>query len=147
MNETLTQRRDQDEVRRQAARRLLRSRRGMSLVEIMVVIAIITTLMSIVGYGVMQVWQNSRVDTTILQMGEVNKRIELYALKHGAPSSGEGLAAVYGDEDTPTDAWGHPFVYTTPGPNGMDYELTSRGKDGSEGGTGLNADIKWSENR
>jgi len=131
--------------RRQRARR--RQRGGMSLVEIMVVIAIITTLMGIVGYGVMQIWQGSRVDTTILQMGEVNKRIELYSLKHGTPSMSEGLAAVYGEQEPPVDAWQNEFVYVSPGPGGMDYDVVSYGKDGTEGGEGLNADIRWSEVR
>lgn len=123
------------------------SRRGMSLVEIMVVIAIITTLMGIVGYGVMQVFQRSQVDTTILQMGEVVKRIELHSLKKGAPSTGDGLSAVYSGDKTPTDAWGREFLYVSPGPNGLDYDLVSLGKDGVEGGTGLGADIKWSEQK
>ncbi len=127
------------------ARRALDARRGMSLVEIMVVIAIITTLMGVVGYGVMQVWQSSRVDTTVLQMGEVNKRIELYSLKKGVPSMSDGLSAVYGADGVPKDAWGNEFVYVTPGANGQDYDLVSYGKDGQEGGADLNADIRWSE--
>lgn len=126
-----------------AARR--RSRRGMSLVEIMVVIAIITTLMGVIGYGVMQVYQGAQVDTTILQMGEVNKRIELYSLKKGVPSMSEGLSAVYSGAEVPKDSWGNDFIFVTPGANGTDYDLVSYGKDGQEGGSDLDADIRWSE--
>jgi general secretion pathway protein G len=124
-----------------------RNRRGMSLVEVMVVIAIIVTLMGIIGYGVMQSWGNAQVDMTVLTMGEVNKRIELYSLKKGAPSTADGLKAVYGDLEVPKDAWGHDFIYVAPGPNGMAFDLLSYGSDGTEGGSGNAADIKWSENK
>lgn len=125
---------------------LVRSRRGMSLVEIMVVIAIILTLMGIVGYGVMQVWENSRVETTKLQMGRIVERIQIYTVKNKKPpSNSEGLSAVYDGERVPTDAWGNEFSYITPGPDGADYDLISYGRDGVEGGTGLAADIHLSD--
>lgn len=123
-----------------------RSRRGMSLVEVMVVIAIILTLMSIIGFGVMSVFQDSQVDTTKLQMTRVAERIQIYSLRHkGVPGSGDGLSAVYNGEDVPQDSWNNDFRYVSPGPNGMDFDLISLGADGQEGGTGNNADIKYSE--
>ena len=48
-------------------------------------------------------------------------------------------------EDVPRDSWNNEFRYTAPGPAGKDFELISLGADGSEGGTGNNADIKYSE--
>ena len=44
------------------------SRRGMSLVEVMVVIAIILTLMSVLAIGVSAIFSDSQVDTTRLTM-------------------------------------------------------------------------------
>lgn len=123
----------------------LRSRRGMSLVEVMVVIAIILTLMSIIGIGAMTVFANSRVDTTWLTMSEVDKRIELYSLKKGPPSTSGGLKTVFGSDRIPPDSWGNEFVYVSPGPNGAAFDLISYGSDGTEGGTGNAADLKWSE--
>lgn len=120
--------------------------RGMSLVEIMVVIAIILTLMGIVGYGVMQVWESSRVETTKLQMGRIVERIQIYTVKHKkAPSTSEGLSAVFGGEAVPTDAWGNEFVYLSPGPDGADYDVVSYGRDGVEGGTGNAEDLRLSD--
>jgi general secretion pathway protein G len=117
----------------------------MSLVEVMVVIAIIVTLMGIIGFGVMSIFADSKVTTTELQMHEVNKRIELHSLKKGPPSTSEGLKAVYKDNEPPKDSWENEFVYVAPGPNGLPYDLVSYGSDGSEGGTGNAADLKLSE--
>jgi general secretion pathway protein G len=117
----------------------------MSLVEVMVVIAIIVTLMGIIGFGVMTVFSDSKVSTTELQMHELNKRIELYSLKKGPPSTSEGLKAVYKGDDVPKDSWDNEFIYIAPGPNGLPYDVISHGSDGSEGGTDNAADIKLSE--
>ena len=129
-----------------AVRRSARhAREGMTLVEIMVVIAIIVTLMSILGFGVFQIFNNSKVSTTQLQMREVDKNIQLYAVKKGVPDTSEGLATVYGGQRVPTDSWGNDFVYVKPGPAGRDYDLVSLGSDKAEGGEGNAADLKLSE--
>ncbi len=122
------------------------SRRGMSLVEIMVVIAIILTLMSVVGYGVMSVWESAKVDTTKLSMGDIAKKVQIYQVRNNkAPTTSEGLAAVYLGEEPPKDGWGNDFVYLSPGPNGLDFDVVSYGRDGTDGGDGLAADIRLSE--
>ena len=121
---------------------LARARRGMTLVEVMVVIAIVLTIMSILAYGVMSVYQNSLVETTKLQLGRIQERVLIYSVKHKKPpTTAEGLAAVYGDEEVPKDSWGNEFTYVSPGPEGQDYDIISYGKDGVEGGTGNAADI------
>lgn len=132
-----------------ASRRGSRSRRrGMSLVEVMVVIAIILTLMSIIAIGVFGIFADSQVDTTRLTMMRVNERLEIYMLrKKKAPSGSEGLSEVFGNEVVPKDSWNHEFVYISPGPGGEPYDLISLGSDGEEGGTGNAEDLKWSEMR
>jgi general secretion pathway protein G len=123
-----------------------RSRRGMSLVEVMVVIAIILTLMSVLALGVWQVFGESQGQTTRLTMGKVSQRIEIFMLrKKKPPTSADGLAAVYGNEKIPQDAWGNDFVYVSPGPNGKQFDLISLGADGQQGGTGNDEDIHWAE--
>lgn len=119
-------------------------RRGMSLVEVMVVIAIILTLMSVLAIGVWGIFGESQVDTTRLTMSKVSERIEIYQLrKKRPPSTGDGLAAVFGNEKVPQDAWGHDFIYVSPGPGGRPYDLISLGADGKEGGTGTDEDLHW----
>lgn len=131
----------------QAVRRALRGRRGMSMVEVMVVIAIIVTLMSIVGFTAMQYFEDSKVQTTLLQMTEVNKKVEIYTLRNKVPSTADGLKAVYGDASIPKDSWGNDFVFLSPGPQGHKFDIVSYGADGAEGGTGNDADIRWSEQK
>jgi len=118
----------------------------MSLVEVMVVIAIILTLMAVIGGGVLAVFNNSKVDTTILTMGKVNQRVQIYMLRKKAPpSTSDGLEAVYAGEKMPLDSWGNEFKYVSPGPGGHDFDIISLGADGNEGGSGNDEDLKWSE--
>ena len=110
-------------------------RRGMTLVEVMVVIAIILTLMSVLAYGVFQIFGESKVQTSRLTMMKLSQRVEIYQLhKKKPPSTSDGLAAVLGNEPIPTDGWGNAFVYVSPGPNGKPFDLISYGPDGAEGG-------------
>jgi general secretion pathway protein G len=118
----------------------------MSLVEVMVVIAIILTLMSVIGVGVMGVWGHAQVDMTKLTMSKVDGKIQIHSMrKQGVPKASEGLPSVYGGEDVPQDAWGRDFTYVVPGPNGRAFDLISLGADATEGGSGDDADIKLSE--
>lgn len=134
---------------RAAARTLLRDRRGrrgMSLIEVMVVIAIILTVMGVLSYGIMSAFDDSQRQTTILAMSKANDRVQIYLLRKKKITNGADLLReAFGGEEPPTDSWGNPFHIVVPGPNGMDYDIISYGKDGQEGGTGANADIKWSE--
>lgn len=145
------QRKDGLLAARAAARALLRDRRGrrgMSLIEVMVVIAIILTVMGVLSYGIMSAFDDSQRQTTILAMSKANDRVQIYLLRKKKISSGADLLReAFGGEEPPTDSWGNPFQIVVPGPNGMDYDIISFGKDGQEGGTGANADIKWSEAR
>jgi len=121
------------------------ARRGMSLLEVMVVIAIILTLMGVLAFGVMQVFGDSQIQTTLLTMGKVDERVQIFMLrKKKPPTTGEGLAAVYKDGNLPTDAWGTELKYVAPGGNDRPFDLISLGPDTSEGG---GDDIVWSENQ
>src|SRR5262245_27759834 len=89
----------------QAAEVSMRARRrGMSLVEVMVVIAIVLTLMSVLALGVNQIWQGSRVDTTMLTLARIGQQVEVARLRTRAPlSEAAGLEGL--GIGVPTDAW------------------------------------------
>lgn len=141
-----------------AVRQLHRDRAGMTLVEIMVVIAILGILMTIVGIAALNQLEKAKVGTAEVQIGNLESALLLYKVDHGKyPSSAEGLDALVnpppgkngktfpsyleGDE-VPTDPWGNPFLYYSPGSHGdHDFEIVSLGADGAEGGDKTDADI------
>ena len=120
---------------------------GLTLVEIMVVIAILGTLMAIVAIGVTDRLQEANQETTKLQMQQIDQNLAMYAAKHKGkfPTTSEGLEAAskyFKDGDVPKDSWGNAFQYYSPGTHGdHDYEIISLGRDGAEGGDGYDADI------
>ena len=136
---------------RRSLSRPLRARAGLTLVEIMVVIAILGLLMSIVAVNVVDNLQQANVDATKLTIKKVQQGLDMYATKHKGkyPSTSEGLAAAskyFPDNSAPKDAWGNEFQYFSPAPSGSKpYEIVSLGRDGAEGGEEYDADIKASE--
>lgn len=122
--------------------------RGLTLVEIMVVIAILGLLMSVVAVNVMGSLQEANVDATKLTIKKVEQGIQMYAAKHKGkyPTTSQGLEAAskyFPDNKVPTDAWGNEFQYFSPGTSGdRDYEIISLGKDGQEGGEDADGDIR-----
>ena len=120
----------------------------MSLVEIMVVIAIIGILTTVIAVNVSQRLDMANQETTKLQIKKVQEALDFYALKHGGhgyPSTSEGLAGAkkfFTGSEVPKDAWQNDFQYFSPGTHGdHPYEVISLGADGKEGGEDANADI------
>ncbi len=124
-----------------------RARKGMSLVEIMVVIAIIGILMTVIAVNVLGFLDDANVSATQIQMKKMEEALTVFAAKHKGkfPSTSEGLDAAkkyFPDNKVPTDSWGNGFQYFSPGTHGdHPYEILSLGKDGREGGEDANADI------
>ena len=124
----------------------LAGRRGMSLVEIMVVIAIIGVLMTVVAVNVVGYLDEANVSATKIQIKNMESALTTFAAKHRGkyPSTGEGLDAAkkfFPNNTVPTDAWGNAFQYRSPGNGSAAYEIISLGKDGKDGGEEANADI------
>jgi general secretion pathway protein G len=124
----------------------------MSLVEIMVVIAIIGVLMTVLAVNVVSKLDEANADATRIQMTNIKNELIMYAAKHQGkyPSTGDGLAALkkqFPNGEVPKDAWGGEFAYFSPGTHGdHDFEIVSYGKDGKEGGDDADADItSWTE--
>lgn len=130
--------------------------RGFTLLELLVVVAIIGLLVAYVGPRYAAQIGKSEATAARAQMEALAKALDTYRLDTGHyPSASQGLAALrerpagearwngpYLQKDVPLDPWGHRYVYRIPGAKG-DYELMSYGRDGAPGGTGENADLVY----
>ena len=119
-----------------------RAPRGMTLIEIMVVLVILGLIASAVVIAVFPQLQKARVDRTTLDIGNIDSGLKLYNARKGKfPDTATGLKALVDMEildKMPKDAWGNDYVYTLE--NGRPV-VTSYGADGVPGGDGPNADI------
>jgi len=137
----------------------LKSERGMTLIEIMVVVAIIGGILAVVAVNVLDYFDESKVETTKIQMKNIESALDQFKRRHGFyPTTEQGLAALVEKPTTgkipenypndgyikkiPKDSWGNDFIFTSPGSSGRQYEIISLGRDGQEGGEGYDADIK-----
>ncbi len=130
------------------------AQRGFTLLELLVVLVIIGLLAGYVGPRFFAQIGKSEVKTAAAQMDALGKALDQYRLDTGHyPSTDQGLGALWvkpGDEARwwgpylrkapPKDPWGRDYLYKAPGEHG-DFDLSSLGKDGAEGGEGENQDI------
>ncbi len=124
------------------------NQKGMTLLEIMVVITIIGIVMSIVGVAVMKQLEKSKKDAACLQIKNFEEALDHYKLEKGNyPSTEEGLAALVQSgklkgKAVPKDPWGKDYIYIYPGQNNQDGpDIVSYGADGREGGSGDGEDL------
>lgn len=110
--------------------------RGMTLLEIMVVIAIIGILSSAIGVSVVSYMEKAKVDATKAQLNQVAAAVELYAVQNDWPTD---LRAVVDEkmikEKLTQDTWKQDLIYAYPASRSQDarYDLCSKGPDKVEG--------------
>lgn len=127
---------------------------GFSLVELLVVLAIIGMIATMVTPQVLGYLGRAKGETARIQVKNIAQAVELYYLDLGGyPNSEQGLQALVQptgpgwrgpyvrDARGLMDPWGHPYLYRSPGLGGSPYEVYSLGSDGKVGGTGDSADI------
>jgi general secretion pathway protein G len=123
-------------------RALKRAARGMSLLEIMVVITLIGLVAAAVSVSVMGMLEKGEMDTARNQAFEIGKSIELYKLQQGSyPTTAQGLQVLAAPprgkpfmERVPKDPWGEEYIYVIPGQkNPAKFDVRSKGPDKQEG--------------
>ena len=141
--------------RSQQAQRRSRLQRGFTLIELMVVLAIIGVLAALIVPNVLGRADDARVTAARTDVGNVMQALKLYKLDNQRyPSSAQGLQALVTKPSTeplplnwkpyldklPADPWGRPYLYMNPGLK-AEVDVLSLGADGQSGGEGNNADI------
>ena len=129
--------------------------RGFTLLELLVVLAIMGLLAAIVGPQVIKYIGSSKSQTAKVQIKNVATALELYRVDVGGyPTAEQGLAAlVTAPSGVPTwngpylpqaanavDPWGNPYLYKAPGKHG-EVDVWTLGSDKAEGGTGEAKDV------
>ena len=136
--------------------------RGFTLIEIMVVVAILGILAALIVPKVIGRSDEARVVAARQDIGTLLQALKLYRLDNQRyPTSDQGLAALitkpavapvppnwkaggYLDR-LPKDPWGNAYQYLAPGLRG-EIDVFSLGADGQPGGSGLDADVgSWEQ--
>lgn len=119
------------------------AQRGMTLVEIMVVIAILGMMGTLITVYFVKQQEIAKVDGTKIQMHNIKQALDTYKIKYGSyPSTEEGLEALISKEimpELPRDMWEREFQYIRH--NSRSYSLKSFGADGQAGGEGVDGDL------
>lgn len=130
---------------------------GFTLIEMLVVVAIIAVLAAVVAPEVFRNVGDANSNAARSQIEMMGLALDQYRLDtHAYPTTDQGLAALrvapagappgwrgpYLRRPVPRDPWGRPYLYVSPGRmNPQSYDLSSLGRDGREGGEGEDADL------
>lgn len=134
---------------------------GFTLIEVMVVIAILGILGALVVPRVMDRPDEARLVKVRSDLQAIESALNLYRLDNSAyPTTEQGLAALVEKptqgpiptrfpeggymSSLPEDPWGRSYVYLHEGAGR--FEVLSLGADGREGGEGIDADISSNDN-
>lgn len=137
--------------------------RGLTLIELMVVVVILSILAVVIVPRVIDRPDQARVARAQADIAALSAALNLYRLDNATyPTTDQGLGALAARPTTPpvpgnwaqngyidrvpADPWGRPYQYLAPGVHGP-FDVFSLGADGRPGGSGVNADIgNWQIN-
>jgi len=135
-------------------------KKGFSLIELMVVIIILGLLASLVIPNLLGQSEEAKRKITCVQMHSLSNALKSFKLENGSfPTISEGLKALVinpnpttytsypeggflDDKKIPLDPWKNPYIYVRTTDS---FDIISLGSDKKEGGSGYDADIKFSQ--
>lgn len=122
-------------------------RRGFTLLEVLLVLAILVILTSTVGYYFVGAQRRANMRAALVQINLVEKLLQDYHTDVGSfPSTEQGLLALssaptglpnnkwagpYAEKPIPPDPWGNPYQYELTGAES--FRIWSFGPDGQDG--------------
>ncbi len=138
-------------------KRLTATSKGFTLLEVMVVIVILGILASIVAPNILGNKEQADQKKAVADIVALENALDLYRLDNSVfPTTDQGLEALVSEPTIspqprnykqdgyirrlPTDPWGNPYQYLSPGDKGR-VDIFTLGADGQEGGEGAAADI------
>lgn len=131
----------------------LSSQSGMSLIEIMIVLVILGSIVTLIGRQVFENRKKAQTAQARVQIGELVKAVEMfYTDCQRYPSSEEGLKALteaptdcknwgpnaYAKGNLLKDPWNQEMIYELAG---SEFEIKTFGADKREGGKGVDQDV------
>ena len=133
--------------------------RGFTLIEIMVVVVILGILASYVAVRYVGKTEEAQRTQARVQIESFSTALAFYKMDNGTyPSTEQGLQALVEPptagqlprkwkeggylqkKQVPKDPWEHDYVYISPGLHD-EYDLSSYGNDGVQGGEGEDKDV------
>ncbi len=129
--------------------------KGFTLIEIMIVLAIVGMLVSYVGVNIIKQFQSSKTQSAKIQMASYEQALQAYYLAHSNyPHTSQGLQALisvptvgkipknypeggyFGKKQLPNDPFGNPYRYEC-----EDYQNYTISSDGPDGAPATDDDI------
>lgn len=112
-----------------------RTTRGFSLLELMLVLAIIGVLMAVAAVNVLGAGTRAKARATMATMATIKTQLAAYQLENSnyPPDLRTLVTAKYLDDKKNADGWGRALYYAAPGLNNKPYDLISYGEDGQGG--------------
>jgi general secretion pathway protein G len=117
-------------------RRTARRELGMTLLEIMIVLALIGLVMGSIGFSLNSYFKKGQVKTAKIAVGQISQAAQQYMMENNSncPTSIDDLVTNKNLPKKPKDPWGKDYSMKCPGtgdPDGVD--ITSTGPDRQEG--------------
>jgi len=110
------------------------ARAGFSLLELMLVVALIGVLMAVVAWNLMGASTSVKNKATYQSMNMIRNALRTYQIQNnGFPPSllnlTSGPTPLLSTDFRLADGFGEPFLYQTPGTSGHEFDLFSKGPD------------------
>jgi general secretion pathway protein G len=111
--------------------RRLRRSRGMTLIEIMVVLVILGLIAGAIGFNVFQRLKEAQVQTAKLDLRAISDGVDLYHVETGSWPDNLGLLVPKFVKELRKDPWGNDYQFLKTGDG---YDVYSYGPDKAQGG-------------